>query len=238
MAINPTFSDVAGMHALVQNVHDESHHFLTAQAIYYRMELMCNNIEDIIIKWVGDDEWHKQACLGCNAVYNPDTFAQILCLNCTKWCCLSHEDFSEGDLEAIKMWKSEEGNEEEILEKNDIFHDSIYNKLEEADHVRIPPTSANDMDAFKRGPIVRGLGWEPYLYPNGVAPADRGWLVTGNEKVSRFGGDVYPGNVFMDMAWTYDVDSAGTPDSVATAMYQGITSVTSYWKCPNCGGYI
>ncbi|KAE9382314.1 hypothetical protein BT96DRAFT_1010888 [Gymnopus androsaceus JB14] len=190
-------------------------------------------MSNIDIKWVGHrDDWlNSGSCQGCKTMYNPRKDRQILCRNCNQWWCFEHPE----QLEDTQEWEETKEDDE-----TDVYKAlGTYATLEQsADQRMLPGRSGTStpeaMTNFKAGPIIRGLGWVYDLYPEHVAPADLGWLMTGNEKVSKVGGEIYPGAVYKKMSWTYDVDSKGTPDSVAKAMYQAVTGVLDYLICPDC----
>lgn len=201
------------------------------------MEVYCDDEEDTGIKWVGqDDDWlglSNNCCRSYSIMYNPDKDQQILCKNCQKWWCVEHE----AEIEEVEQWEEANKNKETKVSVFDAI--GIYSFLEVSEEKRTLPgvcsfSTPEAMSNFKKGPIIRGLGWVNTVYPKSVAPADQGWLLTGNEKVSRDGGNVYPGEVYEKISWTYDVDSKGTPDSVAKSMYNAVTGVLDYFICPGC----
>lgn len=193
------------MHCLVDNIQDESHHFLTAQAQFYRTELSfdCRNPR---MEFIGGDEWIQNACSICHNVYNPDKHNQIYCTGCKRWFCIDHNE--------VKIC-TERSREVEVRTLD-----------------RITPIEA--MTAFKKGPIVRGKSWTDTLYPPDIHPAQTGWLMTGNQAIHELGGLEYPGQHYEDLAFTYKVDSKAAPESVKIAMFEAITKVNKIWVCPTC----
>ncbi|KAJ3963879.1 hypothetical protein EV361DRAFT_943208 [Lentinula raphanica] len=94
------------------------------------------------------------------------------------------------------------------------------------------------LDGMLGGPVIRGLGWENKVYPDGHKPGVQGWLMTGNLFIHspKWDEEEFPNKDWATRyAWAYDIDSKASSDDVAESMVTVVTAIEKVWTCPKCG---